>query len=256
MAASPPPDLCTVTVYDDGIIPFSVTRTATVGRAVAATLQRANRTRNRVLFIHEAVVTQNELIAEALIAAATSTTTPSPHSPNHATTSFTHQPVSTAALEHAAWAAYRQHQQQNDLLTPSPPPNPASPASPTIVPADLLTWILPFINLSIWAADNRGHFARVDNALLGLPAPLQRRAKREMIAREVRKAREGFLAAAITDAQRDDYGLEEGKEAKEKLAVDEVELHQPNTAAARAAAADKAYQGGLQRLIGVVASSG
>ena len=49
--------------YDGGERKFSTTRLETVGKAVAGVLKNAEETKNRVVFVHEAVVTQNQLAA-------------------------------------------------------------------------------------------------------------------------------------------------------------------------------------------------
>jgi len=52
-------------IIDDGNLPFSTTTLATVAEAVAAILSKPDETRNRSVFIHDLVTTQNELLALA-----------------------------------------------------------------------------------------------------------------------------------------------------------------------------------------------
>jgi hypothetical protein len=47
--------------YDGGERKFSTTRLETIGKAVAGVLKHAEETKNRGVFVHEAVVTQNQL---------------------------------------------------------------------------------------------------------------------------------------------------------------------------------------------------
>ncbi|GFF93112.1 isoflavone reductase-like protein [Aspergillus udagawae] len=55
----------TAVVYDDGNHPFSTTSVNTIGKAVAAALKNASATKNRVLRIHDTVLTQQKLLALA-----------------------------------------------------------------------------------------------------------------------------------------------------------------------------------------------
>lgn len=52
-------------LYNGGDIPFSATRLADVAKAVLAVIHNQEQTANRVLYIHSAVVTQNQLIEYA-----------------------------------------------------------------------------------------------------------------------------------------------------------------------------------------------
>lgn len=119
-------------VFDGGDVPFSVTRTVSVGKAVVSVLCRPEETKNRALFIHETVVTQNQLIACA-----------ERHRHPRAAP-FAGTPVDCEHYETSAWQAF------------------FDPASHP------LNWILPFINLSIWSKDELCHFLHTDNALLGV----------------------------------------------------------------------------------------
>lgn len=121
---------------DGGNVPFSVTRTPAVGEAVASILKQPDKTANRVLFIHEAVITKNQLIdlAECLS-----------RKKYHILSDFDARLVDGEAAEAAAWKAYH-----------------STSANP-------MDWIIPFINLSIWAKDEPCHFRHTDNDLLGVP---------------------------------------------------------------------------------------
>ncbi|KAH8707198.1 NmrA-like family protein [Phaeosphaeriaceae sp. PMI808] len=48
--------------YDDGEAKFSTTTSTTIGKAIAAALKKPEETRNRVLFVHDIVITQKKLI--------------------------------------------------------------------------------------------------------------------------------------------------------------------------------------------------
>jgi nucleoside-diphosphate-sugar epimerase len=50
------------TLYDGGDRPFSVTRLSTIGAAVVGILTHPEETKNRPVYVHEAVITQNQLI--------------------------------------------------------------------------------------------------------------------------------------------------------------------------------------------------
>jgi uncharacterized protein YbjT (DUF2867 family) len=50
------------TLYDGGDRPFSVTRLSAIGDAVVGVLQHPEETKNRAVYVHEAVVTQNQFI--------------------------------------------------------------------------------------------------------------------------------------------------------------------------------------------------
>ncbi|UNI18601.1 hypothetical protein JDV02_004858 [Purpureocillium takamizusanense] len=51
--------------YDGGDRPFSATTLASVGRAVVGVLRHVDETRNRVIFVHDMVVTQRKILAVA-----------------------------------------------------------------------------------------------------------------------------------------------------------------------------------------------
>ncbi|KAK5074783.1 hypothetical protein LTS08_005648 [Lithohypha guttulata] len=50
------------TLYDGGDVPFSTTRLSTIGKAVVGIIENQEATKNRAVFIHDAVVTQKRLI--------------------------------------------------------------------------------------------------------------------------------------------------------------------------------------------------
>jgi uncharacterized protein YbjT (DUF2867 family) len=55
-------------LYDGGDRPFSVTRLSAIGTAVVGALKHPEETENRPLYVHEAVVTQNQLLQIAKLA--------------------------------------------------------------------------------------------------------------------------------------------------------------------------------------------
>lgn len=57
--------LMTSAVFDGGDVPFSTTRVTTLATAVVATLQKSKSTKNRTLYIHDGIVSQNQLIARS-----------------------------------------------------------------------------------------------------------------------------------------------------------------------------------------------
>ncbi|KAF2721226.1 NAD(P)-binding protein [Polychaeton citri CBS 116435] len=54
-----------ITLYDGGETPFSTTTLASVGKATAASLTHAEETKDRIVKIHNAVITQRQLLAIA-----------------------------------------------------------------------------------------------------------------------------------------------------------------------------------------------
>ncbi|KKP00494.1 hypothetical protein THAR02_07407 [Trichoderma harzianum] len=56
------PKTHTATIYDDGNLPWSTTILATVSKAVASLMSHLEETKNRHVYIHDAVVTQNKII--------------------------------------------------------------------------------------------------------------------------------------------------------------------------------------------------
>ncbi|KAJ5983538.1 hypothetical protein N7481_005637 [Penicillium waksmanii] len=59
------PKTHSATIYDGGNLPFSTTTLTTISKAVVSILAHLEETQNRHLYIHDAVVTQNQLIAIA-----------------------------------------------------------------------------------------------------------------------------------------------------------------------------------------------
>ncbi|UKZ74878.1 hypothetical protein TrVFT333_002548 [Trichoderma virens FT-333] len=56
------PKTHSATIYDDGNLPFSTTTLATISKAVVSMINHLDETKNRHVYIHDAVVTQNKLI--------------------------------------------------------------------------------------------------------------------------------------------------------------------------------------------------
>lgn len=52
----------TATIYDGGDCPFSTTTLATIGKAVVAVFNNLDATKNRIIKIHDTVITQNKII--------------------------------------------------------------------------------------------------------------------------------------------------------------------------------------------------
>ena len=117
-----------VELYDGGDVPFSTTRVTTVGKAVAACLRNFEATKNRVVRVHDAVVTQNQLVALA---------------EKEVASPFTITDNETKTMERKAWEMCKD-----------------SSINPT-------AWIIPFILVSIWG-EHGGRFKNTDNELLGI----------------------------------------------------------------------------------------
>ncbi|KAL6809854.1 hypothetical protein V8C40DRAFT_284612 [Trichoderma camerunense] len=56
------PKTHTATIYDDGNLPWSTTTLATISKAVVSLMSHLEETKNRHVYIHDAVVTQNKII--------------------------------------------------------------------------------------------------------------------------------------------------------------------------------------------------
>ncbi|PTB68419.1 NAD(P)-binding protein [Trichoderma citrinoviride] len=56
------PKAHTATIYDDGNLPFSTTILSTISEAVASIIDHLEETKNRHVYIHDAVIAQNKLI--------------------------------------------------------------------------------------------------------------------------------------------------------------------------------------------------
>ena len=52
----------TAKIYDGGDVPISATRLSTIAKAVTNLLDHLDETKNRIVYVHDAVVTQNQLI--------------------------------------------------------------------------------------------------------------------------------------------------------------------------------------------------
>ncbi|KAH9828600.1 NAD(P)-binding protein [Teratosphaeria destructans] len=116
-------------VFDAGDVPFSATRTGTIGKAVAGALLHAEKTKNRALYIHDAIVTQNQLIERA---------------ERLTQQQFKKVPVDSQALETESWA-----------LVQDPSANP-------------MTWIFNFIKIGIFAKEELCKWDKSDNELVGI----------------------------------------------------------------------------------------
>ena len=143
-------------VFDGGDVPFSVTRVLTVGKAVVSVLQQPEATANRTIYVHDAIITQNQLIAieEDL-------------SDGQA---FQRNLVDTNLLEIQAWQEYN---------------NPASEPS---------FWIFSFINISIWSKEELCAFRSTDNDLLGI-SDLHGTELEEALREEIVKAKRSMIIA-------------------------------------------------------------
>lgn len=115
-------------LYDGGDRPFSTSTTSTVGKAVAGVLSHYEETKNRPVYVHDAVTTQKKLVAlgEKLTGS-----------------KFDVKTVKTAELESAAYV---------ELGKESPDPN---------------LWF-SFIKRAVWGEGFGGDFKKTDNALLGI----------------------------------------------------------------------------------------
>ncbi|KIW11464.1 hypothetical protein PV08_10764 [Exophiala spinifera] len=54
-----------VELFDGGVHPFSTTRLATIGKAIAGVLRNTEATKNRVVYVHDIVLTQAKILALA-----------------------------------------------------------------------------------------------------------------------------------------------------------------------------------------------
>ena len=137
-----------IDTYDGGDIPFSTTRVTTVGKAVVASLKNYEATKNRVVKVHDAVITQNQLKALA---------------ETEVGSSFSGKDNDTKAIEKSAWEKYKDN---------SVDPNPMS-------------WIIPFILVSIWGYGGT-HFDNTENELLGIPE-LKGKELDQLLTQEIQK---------------------------------------------------------------------
>lgn len=97
-------------MFDSGKVPFGTTRVATVGSAVAGVLSRVRETENHMLHIHNGIITQNQMIAEAEVITGST---------------FSRKDGDSDQLEKRAWG-----QVQDRSVNP-------------------MTWIVPFVGISI-----------------------------------------------------------------------------------------------------------
>ncbi|KAF7554809.1 hypothetical protein G7Z17_g2649 [Cylindrodendrum hubeiense] len=125
------PKVRTATLYDGGDRPFSATRQSTIGKAVLGVVLNLEATKNKGVYVHDGVITQNGLIAIAKKMDPREWTT---------TTSI------TAQLERSGYEELKK-------------------ANPDIGKA-----MYGFLTRAIWGQGYGGNFTRrVDNAVLGLP---------------------------------------------------------------------------------------
>lgn len=132
-----------------------------MGDAVAAMLTRPQETKNRAVFIHEGITTQNQLIAHV------ERRFPSTDARPGSAPAFGITNIDGAAAENSAWKAFYR------------------------TDADPLEWVLPFINLSIWSGDAPCRFVETDNELLGIRV-LEGAELDAVLCEEVDRAAEAF----------------------------------------------------------------
>lgn len=121
----------TATVVNGGNVPFSVTRLSTIGRAVVGVLKNLEATRNRAVYVHDAVVTQQQLIdiVKKLDGKDWSTT--------------------SADTDAITKDSYEELKRENPNVTKA---------------------MLGFIRQALWGKENGGDFSgKADNQLLGIP---------------------------------------------------------------------------------------
>lgn len=119
-------------LYDGGDVPFSASRTATVGKAIAGVLAHPDQTANRAVRVQDAVVTQRKLWRIAQKVTGTKEE------------QWTVTETDTAALEAAAYV---------ELSKPSPDAN---------------VWAFGFIKRTVWGPGYGSVFSKTDNELLGI----------------------------------------------------------------------------------------
>lgn len=115
-------------IFDTGNVAFSTTRLSTVGIAVAAALRSPEATKNRALYIHDAVITQNQLLARA---------------EEKVGSKFTVVHTDSDKLERETWA---------------------KSSDPS---ANHRDWVYAFVKLSIWGKCG-SYFRTTDNKILGI----------------------------------------------------------------------------------------
>ncbi|KAI1822391.1 NAD(P)-binding protein [Xylaria intraflava] len=119
-----------VTLYDGGERPYSVTTLEGLGRAVVGTLGKLEETRNRAVYIQSAAPTLKRLKATA------------------------------EKVTGTAWQA-KEVSIENDVLAPVSIEQKKKTADPNRP-------FLPFLIASIWGEGYGGHFEKLDNELLGI----------------------------------------------------------------------------------------
>lgn len=132
-----------VELYDGGDRPFSTTRLATIGKAVVGILQHPEQTQNRAVYVHDAVVTQNQIIAIA-------------EKKLGGGAKFETTAVKTADLERSSY---------EELGKPSP---------------NFGVAMVNFVKRAIWGEGYGGEFEKVDNELLGIE-PMSEKAVEELV---------------------------------------------------------------------------
>lgn len=120
-------------LYDGGDRPFSATTGASIGKAVVESLVHASETKNRPVYVQDAVVTQNQLIALAKQLGQDG--------------AWDTKVVETEALEQGAYV-------ELGKLAKSEPADPS--------------WPFSFIKRAVWGEEFGGEFQRTDNELLGV----------------------------------------------------------------------------------------
>ena len=120
-------------LYDGGDRRFSATTGASIGKAVVQSLIHADKTENRPIYVQDAVVTQNQLIALAKGLGQTG--------------SWEIKVVETEALEKSAYV-------ELGKLSKGEAADPG--------------WVFGFIKRAVWGEGFGGEFKKTDNELLGV----------------------------------------------------------------------------------------
>lgn len=120
-------------LYDGGDRRFSATTGASIGKAVVQSLVHADKTKNRAVYVHDAVVTQNQLIALAKKLGQTG--------------SWETKVVETEKLEQSAYVELGKLSKGEE----------ADPG-----------WVFSFIKRAVWGDGFGGEFKKTDNEILGV----------------------------------------------------------------------------------------
>ena len=120
-------------LYDGGDRPFSATTGANIGKAVVESLVHASETKNRPVYVQDAVLTQNQLIKLARGLGQDG--------------AWDTKVVETEGLEQSAYV-------ELGKLSKGEPADP--------------TWPYSFIKRAVWGEGFGGEFPKTDNALLGV----------------------------------------------------------------------------------------